>query len=417
MQDNTGQEIFLYSNQPVVKVGDYYYTKMRNFIDFLSCLARFGHGYRLVVPCRHCDRLPEGQWNEIEIPPNPLMVNYYENHLSALIQSIFNAIQVRKQVLASRRAGKRVMIAGPGPNSFLFWLSTILPADTRFAFFIRGDTVRTIKNIYRGTWVYPLAVGLVRLFKGNIIRILSQQRGVVLLYGKGLWEQYPGSEQLKKVIQPLFDNRCFRDLGKTVSRISGAKGVVTKVLYVGRLSREKNILSLLEACDLVKNSQKSFTLTLIGQDGGLMEKISAFIKAKRLESLVEIKGQVEHGEPLWRLYQEHDLLCLPSFTEGVPRVIVEALANELPVVATAVGGIPEAFRGYIHMIEGFEPRDVVDGINWSVKNRNEHFTMTQRGKASVNRFDIANNAVDVDVFLNNYLNRETSDYKKVGYGS
>ncbi len=416
MQDSSGQEIFLYSNQPVVKIEGNYYTRMRNFLDFLSCLAKIGEGYRLVVPCRHCERLPEGHWNAIELPSNLMTVNYYENHLNALIQSILNALQVRKQVLISKRLGKRVMIAGPGPNSFLFWLSTLLPADTQFAFFIRGDTLRTIKNIYRGTLVYPLAVGLVRLFQGKIISILSRQGGVVLLYGKGLWQQYPGSDQLKKVIQPLIDSRCFTGLGKPVSRLSVAKGTITRVLYVGRLSSEKNILSLLEACDRVKNSEQAFTLTLIGQDGGLRKKISAFIKTNRLDTLVELKGQIEHGEPLWREYREHDLLCLPSFTEGVPRVIVEALANELPVIATAVGGIPEAFRGHIHMIDGFEPRDIAAGINWCIKNRNEHFTMTQHGKASVSRFDIACNAVDVDVFLSKFLNRETPGCKKVSYG-
>ena len=63
-----------------------------------------------------------------------------------------------------------------------------------------------------------------------------------------------------------------------------------------------------------------------------------------LGNQVEFAGYVPFGPQLETLYRGSDIFILPSLSEGFPRVIVEALAYGVPVVATTVGGIPHLLR-------------------------------------------------------------------------
>jgi glycosyltransferase involved in cell wall biosynthesis len=67
------------------------------------------------------------------------------------------------------------------------------------------------------------------------------------------------------------------------------------------------------------------------------------IQQRGLESVVELRGHLSR-EQVWVVLEELDLFALPSFDEGVPLSILEAMAQGLAVVATAVGGIPEVVR-------------------------------------------------------------------------
>ena len=64
------------------------------------------------------------------------------------------------------------------------------------------------------------------------------------------------------------------------------------------------------------------------------------IKAANMETVIHLVGQVDHAD-LADWMNAADFLCLPSHSEGLPNVLLEAFSCGLPVVASAVGGIPE----------------------------------------------------------------------------
>ena len=112
------------------------------------------------------------------------------------------------------------------------------------------------------------------------------------------------------------------------------------VIFVGRLHPVKGLRFLVEAlCLLQQEDRLDFDTLLIG--GGELEgTLKSAIKERRLEKSVRLVGNVSHATvPDW--LRIGDAFCLPSLMEGMPNVVLEAMACGLPVVASNVGAIPD----------------------------------------------------------------------------
>ena len=102
---------------------------------------------------------------------------------------------------------------------------------------------------------------------------------------------------------------------------------------VGRISNQKGVQVLIKAMQRVPGAR----LVLIGE-GHDREELEALARDTGLGERVTFAGWVD---PPWTEHWTFDVLALPSFLEGFPLVIVEAMLAGIPVVATRVGGIPE----------------------------------------------------------------------------
>jgi glycosyltransferase involved in cell wall biosynthesis len=109
------------------------------------------------------------------------------------------------------------------------------------------------------------------------------------------------------------------------------------VVTIGRISPEKGHLDFVEALGIVARRGRPLSAVLIG-DGPAREQVAERVRALGLEGSVHMPGY--QGQPE-RFLEDVDLMALPSHTEGLPNVVLEALAMDVPVVATAVGGTPE----------------------------------------------------------------------------
>jgi glycosyltransferase involved in cell wall biosynthesis len=120
------------------------------------------------------------------------------------------------------------------------------------------------------------------------------------------------------------------------------------MLYVGRIAPEKGLEVLLDAMRRLRSEWGSGPrLTIVGSDfhgSPYGPTFARNIEKSELNGAVRILGHVPYGEELFRQYDAHDLVVLPSFTEGFPQVILEAMARGVPVVSTHVGGIPRVIR-------------------------------------------------------------------------
>lgn len=118
-----------------------------------------------------------------------------------------------------------------------------------------------------------------------------------------------------------------------------------RALFVGQVGRRKGVYDLIRAMKRLRDEILSIELSVVGpsEQAGQLEAAGALCKELGIESSVRFTGALT-GEALYEQFRSHDLFVLPSYTEGIPVVLFEAGAFELPVVTTPVGAITSLVR-------------------------------------------------------------------------
>jgi glycosyltransferase involved in cell wall biosynthesis len=114
------------------------------------------------------------------------------------------------------------------------------------------------------------------------------------------------------------------------------------VISVARLSPEKAQRILIDAVATLVNEGRRVRLCLVGE-GPDRRALERHIAARKLSGTVRLEGALNQ-EQLKTLYRESDAFALASFAEGVPVVLMEAMAMEIPCVATWIAGVPELIQ-------------------------------------------------------------------------
>jgi len=153
------------------------------------------------------------------------------------------------------------------------------------------------------------------------------------------------------------------------------------VAAAGRLSPEKGIGVLIEAAALVGDRDRSIGFVVFG-DGQLRAELTRAITSQGLSDRFVLAG---FRPDLDHLFPGFDLLALPSFTEGLPNVVLEAFSAGVPVVASAVGGTPEVVidgeNGYL--VPPDDPSALATRICETLSNEDHRLAMGGRGRERV----------------------------------
>lgn len=131
------------------------------------------------------------------------------------------------------------------------------------------------------------------------------------------------------------------------------------LLYVGNLKDTKGCLDLLDAFPRVLATHPDANLLFVGS-GPAREALLQRAAALGCADRVRLVGAIEHFA-LGDWFRAADLLCLPSHNEGVPNVVLEAMACGTPVVATRVGGIPEVLPEHAGILVDAHDRIGLEG--------------------------------------------------------
>jgi len=157
----------------------------------------------------------------------------------------------------------------------------------------------------------------------------------------------------------------------------GAKLVVS----AGRLSPEKGHAYLIEAvAQLVKD--KIDAIFAFCGDGVCRDELGALAERKGVAGICRFLG---FRHDLKDIFHAMDLLVLPSLTEGLPNVVLEAFACGKPVVATSVGGVPEVVRDGVNgiLVPPRRPDLLAEAILHRLRNPEESRRMGMRGREIV----------------------------------
>jgi glycosyltransferase involved in cell wall biosynthesis len=228
----------------------------------------------------------------------------------------------------------------------------------------------------------PSETHLAELVKGALfVRSISRHgRGQLML-------SCPRSEWSKLIYAPLGI-----DASEFAPRSTRIASVPRHILCVGRLAPEKGQALLLEAIASLGAEGNLVHLQLVG-DGPDRNWLESRAAELGIASSVEFLGWVDQDQ-LMALYAETDLFVLPSLAEGIPMVLMEAMAMEIPCVAPCITGIPELIEdghsGMLFVVADVE--DLTKKIRSLLESPEVCAEMGRQGRARVVRdYDMARN--------------------------
>jgi glycosyltransferase involved in cell wall biosynthesis len=165
---------------------------------------------------------------------------------------------------------------------------------------------------------------------------------------------------------------------------NGDKAAEPTVLYVGRLVPEKDLFTLLEGFRLTLQRIPNARLNIVG-NGRLKGKLEDFIRRNSLQPSVRLLPGRNDIRPLLR---QAWVFVMTSISEASPNVILEAMATELPVVGTRVGGIPELVQdgdtGIV--VHPENPQGVADALTRLLDDEDVRRHMGRKGRERVLAF-------------------------------
>jgi len=230
-----------------------------------------------------------------------------------------------------------VWIFGPHPMALLF-AAIARRRGVPLVLGVRQDYPRYVAGRLPGpawAWAVPAA----RALDAGFRRLARRAPAVVV--GDELAQRYANGAPVLSTGFSLIGSDDVVDADAAAAR--SWDGTILLV-SVGRLDPEKNPLLLVELMALLEAREPGRRrLTVVG-DGALREELERAVAERGLGSVVEFAGELRSGSELWAAYRRAHAFVHVSLTEGIPQVLYEAAAAGLPVVATAVGGVPAALR-------------------------------------------------------------------------
>jgi glycosyltransferase involved in cell wall biosynthesis len=222
-----------------------------------------------------------------------------------------------------------------------------------------GSSVQTAQWRYRDTFfglgrvILPFIFGILQRINYSIADMITvQSESVIDFWGL--------SKYRSKIITGVFESYINVDLFKIKKGIGDRRNTVG---FIGRLSPEKGVMEFVEAMPLLLKERGDMEF-LIGGDGALCKVIKDKLEAGNLLNKVKLPGRISHDDELAGYLNGLKLYVLPSYTEGLPTGVLEAMACGAVVIATPVGAVPDIIRdgetGFI--LEDNSPRCIARGI-------------------------------------------------------
>lgn len=168
--------------------------------------------------------------------------------------------------------------------------------------------------------------------------------------------------------------------------------------YIGRLSGEKGVQHFARALPAILSGQQNLRV-LIGGDGQLRKTIEASLQEEGATARVDLPGWISHDD-LPKYLNQLRLLVLPSYTEGLPNIMLEAMACGTPVLATPVGAIPDV---------------IIDGKTGFIMENNSPECIAENVKRALNSPDLERIAENGRRFVEEHFTFEKTveNWKKI----
>ena len=164
------------------------------------------------------------------------------------------------------------------------------------------------------------------------------------------------------------------------------------ILFLGRVTENKGIFDLLDAFGPICETN-DLVLSVAGQ-GESFDKLKQQVNDNNLSNRIKLLGWV-HGQEKIDLLKSADMLVLPSYKEGYPNALLEAMAAGVSVIASNIGSIPEIIDHKIngYLIQPGNASDIRNAITWFIDNPDKKLSSAQKARDTI----IQNNSIETAV--------------------
>ena len=149
---------------------------------------------------------------------------------------------------------------------------------------------------------------------------------------------------------------------------------------------------------LFRSKNKNFFLKIYG-DGKLKNSLNKYIKNNNLKNYVKLFG---HENQSIKIYQKADLLVHTAIFEGLPNVIVEAMSNGIPIIASnSYGGTKEVLNSgtFGELFKPGDTRELCRKLEDFLNNPNKFYKKVSKSKSFLNKFTQKNSSKSLEKIL------------------
>lgn len=342
MKNKFNKKILLIDNGFVGKnKSSYHISGSTN--DFIKDLSKLGIDVNVFQFYKDIE-LNQGMM-ESELDVESIVSNFNDNNF---LTKTISYIKLICKLIYRLNKFDFVYIFFPGNLNYLSSMICVL-FNMKFGIYVRGEVnykLPFIRNLFRAANIIitnnPIIQSELSSFNDNVKMIVSYLR---------LGNEIP-------ILPQKYQSKEF-----SANKI--------KILFVGRVEKRKGVNELIEACKLLENHNLDFKLTVIGGGNLYKSKKSEILNDPLLSNRIEFLGFVQDKNILKSYYINSDIFVLPTYTEGFPRVIFDAMLNNLPILTTMVGGIPGFMKGNYNCIEIklFSAHDIYEKIIYVYENQ------------------------------------------------
>ena len=250
----------------------------------------------------------------------------------------------------------RIMHAERG--RFMWWslkrqlteLTAVWPPDVVLSYWTHpdGEVARRVAESAGAPFVQMVGGSDVLLGRSDtrrwkrVLDVLNGADAVITIGGqlaKEVVQLGVAPEKVTAMYRPVDTSRFLPGSQSSARRALDLNPTAPIVVWVGRMEPVKGLDTLVMASAALRARFPDVQVHLVG-DGSERAKLEAVVRTRGLADVVRFPGPAPHESlPAW--YRAADVTVLPSFSEGVPNVLLESIACATPFVASAVGGVPD----------------------------------------------------------------------------
>jgi len=305
---------------------------------------------------------------------------WHPNRIVRFVRRIFSMIIAAKEVFCIVPKIDLIHLRLPSPIAFICLIITKIVNKPVFIF-LAGDREKLL--LLKGKILWPLA----KLYHLSL-KLLTKGK-LCFAVGKDLAVKLGGpSDRIIPVVDVALEAKHFIRENDALKNLRN--NLPVKILYVGAVNQNKGVDILLSAVKLLKSKGYQVRLRIVGRIEGKKNWFLKMVDSLSLNNYVDLVGYLSWEKVIYE-YNKNDIFVLPSRCEGIPNVILEAMARGIPVIATDVGDISSLV---IHLINGIlvkstSPISLAKALEYLINHYDVRKKLIKNGLKTVKRYTLS----------------------------